>query len=76
MTKVRKIVDSIIEDITAGKIAPGEPLPTRLELSDVFDASNTTVNTAITFLRMNGYIAVHARHNRIVVAESASWGVR
>ena len=46
----------ILEEIKSGTYAPGDLIPTEVELSDMFQISRTTVRQAITDLVNNGYV--------------------
>lgn len=46
----------ILEQIESGELAPGDYIPTEIELKELFDISRTTVRQAITELVMEGYL--------------------
>lgn len=55
-TKKQAIIDWVAEEIAAGRLLPGEPLPRTPELMTRFDASLPTVRNAIAALTAAGRV--------------------
>ncbi|MBO0767873.1 MAG: GntR family transcriptional regulator, partial [Solirubrobacterales bacterium] len=51
------IADTLRQEITSGKLAPGAELPSETELSQRFEVSRGTVRQALGALRSEGLIA-------------------
>jgi GntR family transcriptional regulator len=56
-SKKDQIIASIRDDITAGRLKPGDPLPTAAELRAQFNCSITPVREAINWLKATGYVS-------------------
>lgn len=54
----RQLADLLREQISAGELAPGTPLPSELRLAQEFGISRTTVRQAIAQLRTEGLVTV------------------
>lgn len=52
----RQIAEDLRARIETGEIAPGEQLPTELELRDQYSASRNTIRDAIKFLATRGLV--------------------
>lgn len=52
-----QVADAIRDEITAGRVSPGERLPSVRDLSARFDIAAVTVQSALRVLRDEGYIA-------------------
>ncbi|WP_343210256.1 GntR family transcriptional regulator [Anaerolentibacter hominis] len=61
-TKYFSLMEQLKEDITSGKIKPGEKLPSENELSDRYHLSRHTVRKALAILINEGYVV--AEHGR------------
>lgn len=55
-SKTQEIVDWVIGEIRAGRLQPGDPLPTASELRAQFDVSITPVRRATDELKHRGYV--------------------
>lgn len=55
-SKKDQIIASIRGDIAAGRLKPGDALPTAAELRVTFDCSITPVREAINWLKATGYV--------------------
>lgn len=55
-SKKQEIVDSVIAQIDAGHLRPGDPLPTARELREQFRCSITPVREAINELKALRYV--------------------
>lgn len=55
-SKKDQIIASIRGDITAGRLQPGDPLPTATELKAQFECSITPVREAVNWLKATGYV--------------------
>jgi DNA-binding GntR family transcriptional regulator len=54
--KRQQIIDAILGDIAAGRLKPGDPLPSAAELRAQFDCSITPVREAVNWLKAVGYV--------------------
>lgn len=52
-----QVADAIRDEITGGKLGPGERLPSVRELSMRFEIATVTVQSALRVLRDEGYVA-------------------
>lgn len=59
ISKWRLIADDLTKQIESGKLAPGDQLPTELELQDRYDASRNTVRDAIKLLGQRQLVVTH-----------------
>lgn len=59
------LADALAEDIRAGQIEPGTPLPTERELCERFEASRASVREALQVLRERGYADLSASRRPI-----------
>jgi GntR family transcriptional repressor for pyruvate dehydrogenase complex len=50
-TLTRRVTDALRDDIRAGKLAPGQKLPSEAQLIDLFKVSRTVVREALSVLR-------------------------
>jgi len=66
-----EIVSSIEEQITKGKLKPGDRLPSERELSEQFDVSRTAVREAVKALREKGMVVVHPGRGTFITNESS-----
>lgn len=65
--KAQTIVDDLIAEIRAGKLQPGDPLPTARELRERYRCSITPVREAMIHLKATGW-AVGRAGVRVYVA--------
>jgi len=63
-----QMCDEIIAGIAAGKLKPGDPLPSVREFARDLGVNYHTVNKAYALLREEGYVQVFGRRG-VVVAE-------
>lgn len=76
-----QIADSLRGDITSGKLAPGDELPTAAELAERWQCSNLTARKAISVLREEGRITggrgkpptVKQREHRHTISLADGW---
>ena len=61
-----QIVTDLRRQITSGRLAPGDQLPTRAEIETKFGASSVTVQRALHRLRRDGFITVNGRRGTYV----------
>lgn len=61
-----KVAAALREEITSGRRAPGDNLPTVVELAAAYGISTGTAQRAVTLLRDEGFVSV-ARGKRAVV---------
>lgn len=54
-----QVYKQLLEDIEQGRLKPGDPLPTEVELEDQLKLSRTTIRQAFTKLTHEGYITRH-----------------
>jgi len=54
-----QVADHLRKRIEAGRLAPGDPLPSETELAQGYDVSRHTVREALRYLKARGYIASH-----------------
>ncbi len=54
----RQIADVMTKDIRAGKYAPGEQIPTELELATIFNVHRNTVRRALQVLRHQNLVRI------------------
>lgn len=59
------LADALAEDIRAGQIVPGQPLPTERALCERFDASRASVREALQVLHQRGYADLSASRRPI-----------
>jgi len=59
------LADALVEDIRAGQIVPGTPLPTERALCERFEASRASVREALQVLRERGYAELSASRRPI-----------
>ena len=52
----RQLKDKILSDISSGKLAEGEKIPTEIELSELYNISRITVRNAVKELVAEGYL--------------------
>lgn len=57
IAKYSQIAHEIVEEIEAGKIKPGERVPSENEIRARYDVSNTTARKALQQLEMRGYVS-------------------
>jgi len=50
------LMESLKQDITSGKIKPGDKIPSENRLSDVFQVSRHTVRKALSILENEGLL--------------------
>jgi DNA-binding GntR family transcriptional regulator len=55
----QKIADDLLSQITTGRYACGDPLPSLQELCDYYGVSKVTASSALAVLDRQGFIAVH-----------------
>lgn len=55
--KRQQIIDAILADIEAGRLKPGDPVPSAAELRATFECSITPVREAINHLKAIGVVA-------------------
>lgn len=55
-TKKDQVVEHFIGEIRAGRLRPGDPLPTAREIREAFGFSITPVREAINHLKLLGYV--------------------
>lgn len=72
-SKRQQIVDDLIADVRAGRLKPGNPLPTARELRERYHCSITPVREAINELKATGW-AVGAPGIRVFVADDPPIG--
>jgi GntR family transcriptional regulator len=63
----RQIALELRHRIQSGDLAPGEQLPTELELRELFNASRNTIRDAIKWLATNGLVETRPGHGTFVV---------
>ncbi|MEV1288332.1 winged helix-turn-helix domain-containing protein [Micromonospora sp. NPDC049679] len=52
----QRIVDDVVADIEAGRLKPGDKLPSGRELREKYEVSAMVVRTAVTILRDRGLV--------------------
>lgn len=57
----RQLKDKILSDISSGKLAEGEKIPTEIELSELYNISRITVRNAVKELVAEGYLVKKSR---------------
>lgn len=72
-SKRQQIVDDIVADVRAGRLKPGEALPTARELRERYNCSITPVREAMNELKATGW-AVGAPGIRVFVADNPPIG--
>ena len=63
----RKIAQELRQRIQAGELAPGEQLPTELELREQYSASRNTIRDSIKWLMSNGLVETRPGQGTFVV---------
>jgi len=63
----RQIAQGLRQRITSGELAPGQQLPTELELCDLHGASRNTIRDAIKWLTTNGLVETKPGRGTFVV---------
>jgi GntR family phosphonate transport system transcriptional regulator len=62
LARWRHIADELLRDLSAGKLSPGDKLPTEHELADRFRVNRHTIRRALATLADNGFVRVeHGR---------------
>jgi len=69
---VRQVGDSLREDILAGRVVPGDKLPSQLLLTERFDVSRTVVREAIASLEADGLLEARQGAGVFVVSKETS----
>ncbi|MCB1496252.1 MAG: FadR family transcriptional regulator [Bauldia sp.] len=64
-----RIVEAIRDDVEAGRVSPGDRLPTEAALSAAFDVSRTVIREAVSRLQTEG-IVVSRRGSGVYVAKA------
>jgi len=64
--KQAAIIDDIRSQIIAGKLSPGVQLPTVASMQKLYGASDTTVQSAMRYLREQGFIQPRKRNGMFV----------
>ena len=67
--RYRQIADELERQIASGALAPGERLPTELELQDHYRASRNTVRDAVRWLTIRGLVETRPGQGTFVVQE-------
>lgn len=67
-TKKQQIINQVTADVAAGRLRPGDRLPTTPELREKYDASIHTVRAAMTLLKAAGVVEFVAGVGMIVSA--------
>ena len=62
----RKIASHLGQQVSAGKLKPGERLPSERQIARHFDASRATVRTALQHLEQEGLISRRERRSAVV----------
>ena len=62
----RRIAENLSEQVSSGKLRPGERLPSERQIARQFQASRATVRTALQHLEQAGLIARRERRSAIV----------
>lgn len=68
--KYRQIADNLRRDIESGAFEPGRPLPTELELREMFGASRNTVRDAIKRLAALGLVETRQGQGTFVTVKA------
>jgi DNA-binding GntR family transcriptional regulator len=55
----QRIADDLLSQITTGRYATGDKLPSLHELCDIYGVSKVTASSALAVLDQQGFIAVH-----------------
>lgn len=55
----RQLADFLRADIKGGRLGPGDPLPSELQLMQRYQVARTTVRTAVAMLREEGAVVTH-----------------
>ena len=55
----RQLADFLRADITAGRLAPGDPIPSELQIMDRYQVARTTARAAVALLRADGTVVTH-----------------
>jgi len=63
----RQIAHDLRQRIQGGELAPGQQLPTELELREMYEASRNTIRDAIKWLTTNGLVETRAGQGTFVV---------
>jgi GntR family transcriptional regulator len=63
----RQIAHELRRRVQAGELAPGQQLPTELELRETFEASRNTIRDAIKWLTSNGLVETRPGQGTFVV---------
>jgi DNA-binding FadR family transcriptional regulator len=71
-----QVADRIREAILAGRLSPGEALPTERELSETFGVSRASVREALRALQAQGLVAAGGPPARTVVVSEAGGHAR
>ena len=61
-----QVLSSLRAEIVSGRLAPGEQLPTRLDMVDQYGVCMATVQSALDSLRRDGFIRVQGRGGTFV----------
>ncbi len=64
--KQHRILESIRDAIVSGRLAPGDQLPTRVQMEEYFNASSVTVQRAINQLLTDGFLVASGRSGTFV----------
>jgi len=64
--KQAAIIEDIRSQIIAGKLSPGVQLPTVASMQKLYGASDTTVQSAVRYLREQGFIQTRKRNGMFV----------
>lgn len=67
-----QVADRIREAIIAGKLVPGDPLPTERDLAETFQVSRASVREALRALQAQGLVASSGPPTRTVVVPGAA----
>jgi GntR family transcriptional regulator len=63
----RRIADDLRQQIESGQLAPGQQLPTELELRDAYSASRNTIRDAVKWLTSRGLVETRPGQGTFVI---------